>query len=130
LKWSYENAISGEKQINEMTVQIPVIENQEMEHFETAGVHKAIILTQYINLCRAVLAEKPITQKTGIPTNVGDKTPEIDEIATGGEKLASQVEIMEAFKDYYTNASELLQDTSMKEEMLVFDKLILHFKKT
>jgi len=129
--------------VKEITVKIPPAglslpildksdeENKEKDWFESSGVCKAILLTHYINLSRAVIANQTINEQSGIPYRYDPKEYQIQATKNSwtGEQLASQVEILESFKEYYSNWCEVLKDQSMKDEISLIDKLIKHHRK-
>jgi len=129
--------------VKEVTVKIPPTglqlqvrdkveeEDKEKEWFESSGVCKAIVLTHYINLCRAVIANENIDERVGIPYHYDPKEYETKASKNSwtGEQLSSQVEIMESFKDYFSNWCEVLKDQFMKDEISLIDKLIQHHQK-
>jgi len=148
LKYSYENALSGnekdkKKEVKDIIVKIPPTalqvqaqdkgeeEDKEKEWFESSGVCKVIALTHYINLCRAVIANEEINERVGIPYRHNPKAyaTQASKNSWTGEQLSSQVEILESFKDYFSNRCELLKDQSMKDEISLIDKLIQHHQK-
>ncbi|ETO24466.1 von Willebrand factor type A [Reticulomyxa filosa] len=131
LKWSYESAISG-KSYSETTVATFGEHDSEKEYFQTTGVHKAIVLTKYVNLCRALVSKYTFDFSLGIPDSVKTDKQKIvnpNHKTNTGEKLQSPLEAAETFSDHYKNMSDILRDASMKEELVVLDKIISHLKK-
>ncbi|ETO32295.1 von Willebrand factor type A domain-containing protein [Reticulomyxa filosa] len=98
----------------------------EQEWFESHGVHKVIALTHYVNLCRTVVAGQTINTASGIQFRLRQKNVSSNNEGknSDGEQLKSQVDILEAFKDYFSNKCDILKDEFMKEEIAVIDKLI------
>ncbi|ETO11102.1 hypothetical protein RFI_26274 [Reticulomyxa filosa] len=77
LKCTYENAITGKKELLTVSAAIPSPSASQVslddEWFESPGVRKAIALTHYINLGRAIVSGVSLDQTTGIPTYIDPK---------------------------------------------------------
>ncbi|ETO28606.1 hypothetical protein RFI_08529 [Reticulomyxa filosa] len=129
-KCTYQNAITEKEETLVFSAQIPPTaalgHPKDEEWFESHGVRKVIALTHYVNLCRAVVSQQAIYSSVGIPYRY---KPEAGNFLKGsdsnkGEELTSQKDILESFKDYFSNQCQLLKDDFMKEEIDVIDKLI------
>ncbi|ETN97263.1 hypothetical protein RFI_40268, partial [Reticulomyxa filosa] len=129
-KCTYQNAITGTEESQQFAAIIPPSAALnypfEQEWFESHGVHKVIALTHYVNLCRTVVAGQTINTASGIQFRLRQKNVSSNNEGknSDGEQLKSQVDILEAFKDYFSNKCDILKDEFMKEEIAVIDKLI------
>jgi len=135
IKYSYENALTHEKVCETVNVELKQI-GTDVEYFQTTGVHKVILLTHYINLCRAMLTKnkKLVNEKTGIPKNLevavsAEVGHLVDSEDQSGEKISSNAEVLENFKHHFVTTADLLQDSSLKEETIILDKVAAALKK-
>ncbi|ETO19584.1 hypothetical protein RFI_17647 [Reticulomyxa filosa] len=130
-KCTYHNAITASDESKVFSVAFPPLDvlqrPSDEEWFESHGVQKIIVLTHYINFCRAVIANVSVDQTTGVPSQHCprvDKDSSSSNSSASGELLTSQLEVFDAFKDYFSNQCELLQDEFMKQEIVVLNKFI------